>query len=136
MNRWLKSTLSIVLGVMILVTGSGVSLAKMVCVKSGYTSISLNTPDDCCKHEHEQAPVTIEEKCCDISSMHVDILQYVVSATQNIEKSFVSIEVPSVLSALCTAWSDNKLSADIRRCSLPVESSYPPVRILTKSFLI
>lgn len=136
MNRWLKSTLSILLGVIILVTGSGVSLAKMVCVKSGYTSITINVPDDCCQHEHEHAPVTIEEKCCDISSMHVDILQYVVSATQNIQKSFVSIEVPSTLSDFGYAQSDNAVAADFRNFSSPPESSYPPVRIFTKSFLI
>ncbi len=136
MNRWLKSTLSILLGAMILVTGSGVSLAKMVCAKSGYTSISINVPDDCCKHEHEHAPVTIEEKCCDISNMKIDILQYVVSATQNIEKSVVWFDVSSALSAFDYAQSDNSVCIELRRFSFPHESSYPPVRIFTKSFLI
>jgi hypothetical protein len=136
MKFWFKSTLSIFLCAMILVTGSGVSLAKMVCVKSGYTSITINVPDDCCKHEHPHAPVTLEEKCCDISGMHVDILQYVVSATQNIQKSFVAIEVPSLSSDLDYAQSDNIASHSSSVFRDQPKSSFPPIRILTRTFLI
>ena len=133
MNRWLKSTLSILLGVMILATGSGLSLAKMVCLKSGYTQITLSGPDDCCQHEHEHAPVTIEEKCCDISSMDVDMLQYLVSATQNIQKS-VAVEIPNNL--FCFDSFEVVRSSQLREQTLSLECSAPPIRILTKSFLI
>lgn len=136
MNRWLKSTLSILLGVMILLTGSGVSLAKMVCVKSGYTSITINVPDDCCNHEEQHAPVTIEEKCCDISSMHIAMLQYLTSVTQNIQKSITWFDITSTLSVLDCTRTDKAVTIELRRFCFPPDSSYPPVRIFTKSFLI
>lgn len=136
MNRWLKSIVALFLGVIILLTGTSLTLAKMVCLKSGYTSITFNKPDDCCKHEHEHAPVTIEEKCCDVSSMHLEALQYLVSSSQNIQKSFVAIEVTSPLSTFGYAQFDNAFLNHARRLSLPIASSYPPIRILTRTFLI
>lgn len=119
---------------MILLAGSGVSLAKMACVKSGNTLITLNQPDDCCKHEHEHAPVTIEEKCCDVSSMHIDALQYLASSSQNIQKSFVSVEVPSA-SFNFDAFSE--VVSTVFRTHADTElTSAPPIRILTRTFLI
>lgn len=134
MNHWLKSSISILLCVLILATGSGLSFAKMVCLKSGYTQISLNEPDDCCKHEHEHAPMTIEEKCCDISSMDISILQYLASATQNIQKSDVAVEVPTSLVSFDTF--NVVLDSKFREHNAPLETSAPPIRIFTKSFLI
>lgn len=135
MKFWLKSSLSIVIGIMILLAGSGFSLAKMVCLKSGYTQISLNEPDDCCKHEHEHAPVTIEEKCCDISNISIEVFQYLNSATQTVQKSFASAVFfsPNGLSVQSTS------TVSTNQCSgpaLPPDIDEPPIRILTKSFLI
>lgn len=87
MNRWLKGIVTVFLSTLILLGGSGISLAKMVCLKSGYTEITLNTPDDCCAHEHEHAPVTIEEKCCDISNMSVDLENFIASSSSQIIKT-------------------------------------------------
>ncbi len=134
MNGWLKSTLSFLLGAIILVTGSGVSLAKMVCAKSGSTSITLNVPDDCCTHEHEHAPVTIEEKCCDISNMHLDIMQYIVSATQNIQKSVVSVDVPAITFSF-DSYSEIVSAVVREHCDTELKDS-PPIRILTGTFII
>ncbi len=137
MKIWLKSTISILLGIMILVTGSGVSLAKMVCLKSGYIQFSLSEPDDCCPpHEEQTSDVIIDEKCCDISSMNIDILDYLVSATQNIEKSVVIFNIPSTLSVLDCAQTDNAGTIISWFDPGSLESSLPPIRILTKSFLI
>jgi hypothetical protein len=133
MKRWLKSSISIFLGILILVTGSGLSLAKMVCVKSGYTQITLSEPDDCCKHEHEHWPVTLEEKCCDISSMDVAMLQYLVSSTQNIQKHIV-IEVPTQL--FCFDTFEVVVNTQFNEHNSSLEPSAPPIRIFTKSFLI
>lgn len=130
----LKSVVSILLGALILVTGSGVTLAKMVCLKSGHTEITLNIPDDCCKHEHAHAPVTIEEKCCDITNMNVDILQYVVSATQNIQKSFVAIEIPA---ATFNYDSYSEIVTVVFREHAETENlTFPPIRVLHRTFLI
>lgn len=135
MNRWLKSIVALFLGVIILLTGTSLTLAKMVCLKSGYTSITFNQPDECCKHEHADAPVTIDEKCCDVSSMHLEALQYLISSSQNIQKSFVAIEV-APLSIFDYTRFDNSVSNQVRRFSIPIESSLPPIRILTGTFLI
>jgi hypothetical protein len=134
MNRWLKSIVSVFLGVIILLTGSSVTLAKMVCLKSGYTSITLNKPDDCCKHEHEHAPVNIEEKCCDLSSMHLEALQYLSSSSQNIQKSMVFIEVPALQFSFDSF--SEIVSAVVREhCDTELAAS-PPIRILTGTFRI
>jgi len=136
-KTWFKSTISILLGVLILLTGSGISLAKMNCLKSGATEITWNTPDDCCKHEHGHAPVTIEEKCCDISNVNIDILQYITSATQNLQKSLVWFDVPSTLSFFGSAQNDKVcLTRFWKPQDLPDDSSSPPIRIFTKTFLI
>jgi hypothetical protein len=136
MKSLFRSTISIVLGVMILLTGSGVSLAKMVCIKSGYMTISVSQPDDCCKHEHDHAPVTLEEKCCDVSSMHVAALQFLIASSHNIEKSFVAIELPAALSSLGFDQSNQSVSLELRRHGTFLASSYPPIRIFTRTFLI
>jgi hypothetical protein len=135
-KTWFKSAISILLGILILLTGSGISLAKMNCLKSGDIEITWNTPDDCCKHEHAHAPVTIEEKCCDISSVNIDILHYVVSATQNIQKSLAWFDVSSTLSVLDFGQNDKVVSTIIRQYTIPPGSSSPPIRIFTKTFLI
>jgi hypothetical protein len=136
MNRWLKSIISVFLGAMILFAGSSVTLAKMACAKSGNTSITLNKPDDCCKHEHGHAPFALEEKCCDVSSMHLEALQYLVSSSQNIQKSMVCIDVASSLSAFGYAQSDNGTSIELRRHAVTLDYSYPPVRIMNRTFII
>src|ERR1044072_824356 len=133
MKIWLKSALSIFLGIMILVAGSGISIAKMICVKSGYTSITLYTPDECCKHTNRHAPVTVEEKCCDISSMHVEVLQYLNSAIQNIAKSVQSAEFLSTDFGVA-AYSE-VITSRFREHAVPPEISIPPLPIFTKSFL-
>jgi hypothetical protein len=134
MKRWLKSVVSVFLGIIILVAGSSVTLAKMVCLKSGYTSITLNEPDDCCKHEHEHAPFTFEEKCCDVSSMHLEALQYLVSSSQNIEKLQAFIEVPAVAFNF-DSYSEIVSSVTREHCDTELADS-PPIRILTRTFII
>lgn len=136
MKIWFKAIISVFLGVLILITGSGISLAKMVCLKSGYTEITLNTPDECCKHEHEHAPVTIEEKCCDISNVNVDILHYIVSASQHIEKSVVWTFSQETLSFPDFSRIYNASSENHRNYLFPPELSSPPLRVFTKTFLI
>lgn len=132
---WAKSTISIFLGILILVTGSGVSLAKMVCLKSGYTQFSLNEPDDCCPHADEVPAISFEEKCCDISSMNVDVLHYLVSATQSIEKSVAVFDVPTgiVFDFVSLQHVNTSQFCDLAD---PPELSTPPIRIFAKSFLI
>lgn len=136
MKVWLKGAISIFLGILILVTGSGISLGKMVCLKSGYTQITLSIPDECCSHQHDEAPVTIESKCCAISSMNVAILHYLASNAQHIEKStvWVTARDPFFNAEL---FRNSEVSTEgLNNYLYPPESSSPPLRILTKTFLI
>lgn len=135
MKAWLKSAISIFLGMLILVTGSGISLAKMVCLKSGHIEFSLNEPDDCCPRSEHKADVTIDEKCCDISSINVDVLHYIVSATQSIEKSVALFDIPSGI-VFDFVSLEHVNTSHFCGLSDPPELSTPPIRIFTKSFLI
>ncbi len=120
---------------MILFSGAGISLAKMVCLKSGYTEITLNTPDECCEHEHEHAPVTIEEKCCDISNINVDLEQFIASTSSQIVKADYWLPVASMLNFDFITFSKVSLFNFNDADAVP-ESSGPPVRVLIQSFLI
>lgn len=134
MNSWSKSCIAVFLGVVILLAGSSLTLAKMVCLKSGATLITLTIPEDCCGHDCEGAPVTIDEKCCDISSMHIETLQYLISSSQNIQKSTVCVEVPA-LTYYFDSYSEI-VSAVVREYGDTELTSHPPIRILTGTFLI
>jgi hypothetical protein len=135
MFNWVKIPITIIIAVMILFSGAGISLAKMVCLKSGYTEITLNTPDDCCAHEHEHAPVTIEEKCCDISNINVDLEQFITSGFNHIIKADYWMPVASMLNFDFGTFSKVSLY-NFNLADAASESSGPLVRILIQSFLI
>lgn len=135
MNRWLKGIVTILLSALILLGGSGISLAKMVCLKSGYTEITLNTPDECCAHEHEHAPVTIEEKCCDISNMSVDLENFITSNYSQIIKTDYWLPVAFLINFDFFTFSEASLFNFNSRNADP-DLSGPLVRILIQSFQI
>ena len=137
MKLWFKSVISILLGILILLSGSGISLAKMVCLKSGYVSISLTTPDDCCGEEGCSDETVIDEKCCDISNVSIEVLQYVGASTQTVHKSAVWISIPCFLAFLDSARNDKACLINISASDDPLaDLSHPPIRIFTKTFLI
>ena len=135
MNRWLKGIVTILLSTLILLGGSGISLAKMVCLKSGYTEISLNTPDECCAHEHEHAPVTIEEKCCDISNMSVDLENFITSNSSQIIKTDYWFPVAFLINFDFFTFSKASLF-NFNTHNADPDLSGPLVRILIQSFQI
>jgi len=135
MNKWIKIPVSITIAVLILLGGSGISLAKMVCLKSGYTEITLNTPDECCAHEHEHAPVTIEEKCCDISNMSVDLENFVTSNSNTIIKADYWMPVAFLINFDFSTFSEASLFNFNTRYAAP-DITGPLVRILIQSFQI
>lgn len=135
MIRWLKGIVTILLSALILLGGSGISLAKMVCLKSGYTEITLNTPDECCKHEHEHAPVTLEEKCCDISNMNVDLQQFITSNYNQIIKTDYWLPVAFLINFDFFTFSKASLF-NFNMHNADPDLSGPLVRILIQSFQI
>lgn len=134
MQSLLKTSVSVFLCVLMLAAGSGLSLAKMICAKSGHVAISLSVPDGCCKHEAEQSASAFKEKCCDVSTMQIEKLQYINAASHNIEKSVDFIQLPS-LDFGVTAYTD-VVSVKFREHAVQKKLCSPPVRIFTKSFLI
>jgi hypothetical protein len=129
-----KLSVSVLLSLMILIGGSGISLAKMVCLKSGNSVIMMNTPDDCCAHEHEHAPVTIEEKCCDISNLNVDALHFLVSSSAHFEKAVSCAALPVQINIFTAIqFSSDEFAPQQER--IP-DVHGPAIRIFTKSFLI
>jgi hypothetical protein len=135
MNKWIKIPVTILIAVLILLGGSGISLAKMVCLKSGYTEISLNTPDDCCAHEHEHVPVRIEEKCCDISNMNVDLQQFITSNYNQIVKTDYWLPVAFLINFDFFTFSKASLF-NFKTLNADPDLSGPLVRILIQSFQI
>ena len=66
MNKVVHSCTSILLSTLILFTGSGLIVGKMVCLKSGYELISLEQAKDCCDDNSNKSK--IDSRCCDISN--------------------------------------------------------------------
>lgn len=134
MQSWVKSSVSILLGIMFMLSGGSFSLAKMVCLKSGNSVITVNTPDDCCAHEHEHAPVTIEERCCDISNLNVDALHFLVSSSSHFEKAVTCAALPVYLNSYTAVQFTAEDSAPLQERIPDVHA--PSIRILTKSFQV
>ncbi len=136
MKIWFKSAVSIVLGILILLSGSGITLAKMVCLKSGSVSISFAAPEDCCGEEDCDDQAVIEERCCDISNVSIAVLEYVGASTQSFEKSNIWFNAPIILPLLDCARSDKNAMHTIFLKNQPPKLFSPPIRIFTKTFLI
>jgi hypothetical protein len=71
MKRLLSSSLSILLAVTILVTGTAFTVKKMVCLVSGKVNIGLYDVKGCCGKEDERSKSDEQEissKCCTYSS--------------------------------------------------------------------
>lgn len=134
MKSSIKLVLVTLLSTLILLSTGGFSLAKMICLKSGYTSISLNTPEDCCKDKEQHTPFSIKAKCCDISTMNIDALHYLASTQQKAvcHSTIAVLQTPIAFTQLNTQF--------VFSSSNPVRSDHfpasPPIRISTKSFLI
>jgi hypothetical protein len=76
MNKVVRISTSLLLSLFILVSGSGLIIGKMVCLKSGYVHISANEVKDCCDDE-EEIKTEFTDHCCDISSLAFQQQQFV-----------------------------------------------------------
>lgn len=66
MNKLIHICISIFLSTIILFSGSGLIVGKMVCLKSGYELISLEQAKECCDDDSNET--RIDDRCCDISN--------------------------------------------------------------------
>jgi hypothetical protein len=67
MKKFAGAFFSILLCVAILFGTQGITIGKMICLKSGRTIYSLKAPVDCCKKDAAGKDV-IKPKCCDLKS--------------------------------------------------------------------
>jgi hypothetical protein len=75
MNKFVRISTSLLLSLFILVSGSGLIIGKMVCLKSGYVQISANEVKDCC--DDEEIATEFTDKCCAISNFAFHQQQFV-----------------------------------------------------------
>lgn len=67
MNKFIRISTSLLLSILILVSGSGLVIGKMVCLKSGYMQIAANEVKDCC--DDEKITPEFADQCCAISNV-------------------------------------------------------------------
>lgn len=75
MNKLVRISTSLLLSVLILVSGSGLIIGKMVCLKSGYVQISANEAKDCC--DDEEIATEFTDQCCAITNLTFHQQQFV-----------------------------------------------------------
>lgn len=63
----LNHILSVSISILILITGSGYTISKMECRKSGHSTISIGLIKDCCD-PGSGAPCHYKKKCCQITT--------------------------------------------------------------------
>lgn len=67
MNKFIRISTSLLLSILILVSGSGLVIGRMVCLKSGYVQIAANEVKDCC--DDENITTEFADQCCAISNV-------------------------------------------------------------------
>lgn len=96
MSKAFRITLSLLLSGLILVSGSGLIIGKMVCLRSGHTVIVPQKMEDCCKTaddccEEETAPeFAFEGECCDVKNLAFEAYDFT-------PVSDVTVKVPAPL---------------------------------------
>ena len=66
--------------------------------------------------------------------MHIDALQYLVSSSQNIQKSMVFVEIPAIAFSF-DSYSEIVSAVVREHCDTELADA-PPIRILTRTFII
>jgi hypothetical protein len=123
-KKALHISLSILLSTIILVSGSGLTIGKMVCLKSGHKIISAKEAKDCCTDGINTA--SIKDQCCDVSNFNFHPNNFLVSGNFTLKSPaavqlFLSAE--NFQSALISAISPQAIFASNDPPSLDRNSS-------------
>ncbi|CAN5316304.1 hypothetical protein BH09BAC5_BH09BAC5_11160 [soil metagenome] len=100
MNKLVRISTSLLLSLLILVSGSGLIIGKMVCLKSGMVIISANEAKDCC--EKEDGKSAIKDNCCAINNITFQ-QQHFVGQNQLVVNSSafsIPVSVPEYISPI------------------------------------
>lgn len=72
--KTVKNILPSLFAILFLVLSFNVSINKMVCLKSGLTTVSINDNKDCCKEDSSQS--TLKAACCDFLNFSINLKEY------------------------------------------------------------
>jgi hypothetical protein len=63
------------MAVLFLVSGMGITMSRMSCLKSGKTRVAFHELKDCCAKKSD-VPVAIKENCCDIKTSSLKLANF------------------------------------------------------------
>ncbi len=103
--------------VVLLLSGLGFTINKMVCLKSGKTKISLTHVKSCCgKKGSEQS--TIKSNCCDLTNTSFDLRDF---------NSSQKVNVPFADNFVFTTWQNDLVpKTNIYKTSNLIAADLPP----------
>ncbi len=127
MSKAFRISVSLLLSCLILVSGSGLIIGKMVCLRSGHTVIVPQKMEDCCKTaddccEEETAPeFAFEGECCDVKNLAFEAFDFT-------PVSDISLKAPAPLTLFSVPAA---LHAHTFTSSATPHSTHPPDPLLT-----
>jgi hypothetical protein len=122
MKRAFRTGTSLLLSLLILVSGSGLVIGKMICLHSGHVIFSASEAKDCCKDENEKP--AFKKQCCAISN---------ISFTQNHFETRTTVVVKPVLTSSPALFSENNFSVRYLSAYPGKINSRPPPDLFTGS---
>lgn len=69
-----KNILPSLFAILFLLLSFNVSINKMVCLKSGFTTVSIANNKDCCKEESNRS--IVKATCCDVLNFSINLKEY------------------------------------------------------------
>jgi hypothetical protein len=118
MKTLFRSSLAFFLVLVLLAAGSGATIGRMVCLKSGRSIVRLQPVNDCCA-ERTQKTSTIGDHCCSIQNFVLQTDQYLFQK--------ISFDQPlAILPAISFAAQDWMTALQARHASFFVADRPPP----------
>lgn len=118
MKSIFRSGLALVLALVLLAAGSGMTIGRMVCLKSGRSFVKLEPLNDCCA-ERGQGKATIGEHCCSIQN-------FVLQTDQFVFQKISFDQLPAILPVFSFAAQDFITTLHIQQAPFVVADQPPP----------
>lgn len=88
-KKSIRISVSILLSAIILLSGSGLIIGKMTCLKSGHEFFSAKQAKDCCGDESTQT--SLKGKCCDLKNIAFQSQNFVSQNYTHLKTNFASL---------------------------------------------
>lgn len=128
MKSALRLVTLLVSAAIILVSGSGFAISKMLCIESGKVSYSVEKADDCCAGDDENS---LKEKCCDYSSQSIKVDHFIKN-----DFSFQPAVIATIVPLIFNFFSDLPQSKFVFNKEAPPLLNGRDIRILISVFNI